>query len=81
MNIKNYFPYEQKKLKKADNNEKINEIQFGNKKIYNVLNELNNLEEKIKEYEKENKEKTASIGIEMKDDEFEEENENEMEIE
>ena len=81
MNIKNYFPYEQKKLRKGDNIEKINEIQFDKREIYNVLNELSNLNEQIKEYEKENMEKAASIGIEMKDDDIDEEdNENETKM-
>ena len=74
MNIKNYFPYEQKKLRKGDNIEKINEIQFDKREIYNVLNELSNLNEQIKEYEKENMEKLASIGIKMRDDDIIEEN-------
>ena len=74
MNIKNYFPYEQEKLRKEDNIEKINEIQFDKREIYNVLNELSNLNEQIKEYEKENMEKLASIGIKMRDDDIIEEN-------
>ena len=62
--------------------EKINEIQFDKRKIYNILNELNNLEEQIKEYEKENMEKAASVGLEMENDDIDEEdNENKMEIE
>ena len=73
-NIFNYFPYEQKKLRKGDNIEKINEIQFDKREIYNVLNELSNLNEQIKEYEKENMEKLASIGIKMRDDDIIEEN-------
>ena len=92
MKIKNYFPYEQKKLRKDNNKEKINEIQFENKEIYNVLSELTQLNEQVKEYEKENKEKGAKIKIEMNDDvskdefmegekEKESEIESEMEIE
>ena len=92
MKIKNYFPYEQKKLRKDNDKEKINEIQFENKEIYNVLRELTKLNEQVKEYEKENKEKGAKIKIEMNDDvskdefmegekEKESEIESEMEIE
>ena len=92
MKIKNYFPYEQKKLRKDNDKEKINEIQFENKEIYNVLSELTQLNEQVKEYEKENKEKGAKIKIEMNDDvskdefmegekEKESEIESEMEIE
>ena len=55
--IKNYFPYEQKKFRKINKDDKINNIQYGNKEIYNALSELSNLEGKIKEYEKENKKK------------------------
>ena len=55
--IKNYFPYEQKKLRKTNKDDKINNIQYRNKEIFNVLSELSNLEGKIKEDEKENKEK------------------------
>ena len=63
--IKNFFSYEQKKLRKSNEHEKINDIQYGNKEIYDVLTELSNLQGRIKEYEKENREKGAKIGIEM----------------
>ena len=95
--IKNFFPYEQKKLRKSNEHEKINDIQYGNKEIYDVLTELSNLQGRIKEYEKENREKGAKIGIEMNsenneieeygenenidDDNEQEEKESEMEIE
>ena len=93
MKIKDFFPYEQKKLRKDNKEEKINEIEFGKKEILNVVDELSDLEEKIKEYEKENKDKGAKISIEMKDsdnenevdeaedDESEDEQKKEMELE
>ena len=80
MKVNNFFPYEQKKLRKKEEDEKINKIQFGKKEIYNVIDELNNLEKQIKEYEKENKDKGSKISIEMKDDD-ENENESKMEVE
>ena len=94
LKINNFFPYEQKKLRKDNDKDKINEIQFENKEIFDVLKELTKLNEQIKEfkeYEKENKEKGAKIKIEMNEDDFdgedieevnekEKESENESEI-
>ena len=74
LKINNYFPYKQKKLRKDNEKEKINEIKIENKEIFDVLKELTKLNEEIKEYEKENKEKNAKIKIEMKEEEFDDEN-------
>ena len=51
MNIKNSFPYEQKKLRRSDDNE-INKINIIEKErnIYNILGEIKVLNEKIKQY-------------------------------
>ena len=51
MNIKNLFPYEQKKLRRNDEDEinKINRIEK-ERNIYNILGEIKVLNEKIKQY-------------------------------
>ena len=76
MNIKNLFPYEQKKLRRSDDNE-INKINIIEKErnIYNILGEIKVLNEKIKKYNDINniKEKDSEIQIEMASD-IEEEN-------
>ena len=73
LKINNFFPYEQKKLRKDNDKEKINAIKFENKEIFDVLSELTKLNEQIKEYEKENKEKGAKIKIEMNEEDFDDE--------
>ena len=67
LKIKNFFPYEQKKLRKNENKEKINEL-FENREIFDMLKELTQLNEQIMIYEKENKDKEAQIGIKMKEE-------------
>ena len=57
----NYFPYEQKKLRRDDTEKE-------NRKIYNILKELTDLNEKLEIYKKENKEKEIEIKINQKDD-------------
>ena len=80
INVENHFPYEPKKLKKEKKHElnKIDEIEESNKEIYDILKDLTDLNERIKEYEKKNKEKSAKISVEMADDEDED---NLMELE
>ena len=77
----NNFPYEQKKLRNGDN--EVNEIKYEDREIFSILKEMTDLNEKIKEYEKENIEKCSQIEIEMKekenkdfDDDIENEDEN-----
>ena len=60
----NLFPYEPKKLKRKDEKNKINELEPENEEIFNILNEITKLNEKIKKYHKNNKEKHSEIGIE-----------------
>ena len=67
LKIKNFFPYEQKKLRKNENKEKINEL-FENREIFDMLKELTQLNEQIIIYEKENKDKEAQIRIKMKEE-------------
>ena len=62
MEVDNYFPYEQKKLRR--NNEDENE----NKNIYNILKKLTELNEK---YKKENNEKETKININQENEENE----------
>ena len=77
MNIKNLFPYEQKKLRRNDEDEinKINRIEK-ERNIYNILGEIKVLNEKIKQYNDTNnlKEKDSEIQVEMASDIEEEEN-------
>ena len=77
MNIKNLFPYEQKKLRRNDEDEinKINRIEK-ERNIYNILGEIKVLNEKIKQYNDTNnlKEKDSEIQVEMASDIKEEEN-------
>ena len=81
MEIKNLFPYEQKKLRRNENDinekNKINEIGNDNS-VYNVLEKVKELNEKIKKLNGNNKlkEKESEIKVEMAS-----ENEEEMEIE
>lgn len=70
LKVKNFFPYEPKKYKR-EYEEKDNEEQ---KDIFYILKKLSNLNEKIKEYKKENKERCSRIGIEAdENNELEEE--------
>ena len=69
--IKNFFPYEQKKFKRELKNKGNNE----EKDIFYILQELTDLNTKIKEYKKENREKGSIIGIEQKENENVEEEE------
>ena len=76
----NNFPYDQKKFRKNGDNDEINEIKYEDRKIFSILEEMTDLNEKIKEYKTENIEKD---GIEMKekenkdfDDDIENEDEN-----
>ena len=59
-----FFPYDQKKLRK-ESEDKINEIKFRDKNIYNILKELTYLNKRLKNYKKQNVEKEAKIGIEL----------------
>ena len=63
MEIDNFFPYEQKKLRR--NNEDENE----NKNIYHILKKLTDLNEKLQKYKKENNEKETKINISQEDEE------------
>ena len=72
--IKNFFPYEQKKFKRELKNKGNNE----EKDIFYILQELTDLNTKIKEYKKENREKGSIIGIEQKENENVEEEEEEI---
>lgn len=72
--VKNFFPYEQKKFKRElKDKETIEE-----KDIFYVLKKLSDLNTKIKEYKKQNKEKGSIIGIEQKESENEDEEEEEI---
>ena len=63
MEVDNFFPYEQKKLRR--NNEDENE----NKNIYHILKKLTDLNEKLQKYKKENNEKETKIDISQEDEE------------
>ena len=63
MEVDNFFPYEQKKLRR--NNEDENE----NKNIYHILKKLTDLNEKLQKYKKENNEKETKINISQEDEE------------
>ena len=69
--VKDFFPNEQKKFKRELKDKEINE----EKNIFYILKKLSDLNEKIKEYKKENKEKGSIIGIEQKEDDIIEEEE------
>ena len=74
MKIKNMFPYEQKKLRRSENDE-INRI-FNiekEKKIFNILDKIKILNEKIKKYNDTYnfKEKDSEIQVEMASDQEE----------
>ena len=69
--VKDFFPNEQKKFKRELKDKEINE----EKNIFYILKKLSDLNEKIKEYKKENKEKGSIIGIEQKEDDIMEEEE------
>ena len=69
--VKDFFPNEQKKFKRELKDKGINE----EKNIFYILKKLSDLNEKIKEYKKENKEKGSIIGIEQKEDDIMEEEE------
>ena len=51
-------------MKRKDEKNKINELEPENEEIFNILNEITKLNEKIKKYHKNNKEKHSEIGIE-----------------
>ena len=72
--VKNFFPYEQKKFKRELKDKGTNE----EKDIFYVLKKLSDLNTKIKEYKKQNKEKGSIIGIEQKEGENEDEEEEEI---
>ena len=63
MEVDNFFSYEQKKLRR--NNEDENE----NKNIYHILKKLTDLNEKLQKYKKENNEKETKIDISQEDEE------------
>ena len=72
LEIDNYFPYEQKNLRRTKEEDE------NNKDIYNNLKKLSDLNEKLKEYKLQNSEKETKINIKQEEDEEEEEeNENE----
>ena len=62
MEVDNYFPYEQKKLRR--NNDDENE----NKNIYRILKQLTELNEKLEKYKTENKEKETKIDISLENE-------------
>ena len=62
MEVDNYFPYEQKKLRR--NNDDENE----NKNIYRILKQLTELNEKLEKYKTENKEKETEIDISLENE-------------
>ena len=66
MEIDNYFPYEQKKLRRNNKDED------ENKNIYNILKKLTELNEKLEKYKKENNEKETKIDINQENEENEE---------
>ena len=74
MKIKNLFPYEQKKLRRDENeiNEinKINEIKH-ERKVENVLDNIKDLNQKIKKIQNKIKEKESEIKVEMASDDEE----------
>ena len=74
MKIKNLFPYEQKKLRRDENeiNEinKINEIKH-ERKVENVLDNIKDLNQKIKKIHNKIKEKESEIKVEMASDDEE----------
>lgn len=78
--VKDFFPHEQRKFKRELKDKEIN----GEKDIFYILQKLSDLNSKIKEYKKENKEKGSIIGIEQNDngnvEEEEEEINEEMDI-
>ena len=61
--VNNFFPYEQKNLRRGIGEEK------DNKDIYNILKKLTDLNEKLKCYQKENDEKETKININQDDNE------------
>ena len=61
--VNNFFPYEQKNLRRGIGEEK------DNKDIYNILKKLTDLNEKLKYYQKENDEKETKININQDDNE------------
>ena len=66
MEVDNYFPYEQKKLRRNNKDED------ENKNIYNILKKLTELNEKLEKYKKENNEKETKIDINQENEENEE---------
>ena len=60
----NLFPYELKKLKRQNENNKINELEPENNEIFDILNKITKLNEDIKKYKIKNKEKYSEISIE-----------------
>ena len=68
MKVKNLFPYEQKKLRRDENEmkekNKINELNQ-DRNVLNALGNINDLNQKIKKINKEMKEKESEIKVEM----------------
>ena len=81
--VNNFFPYEPKNKKNDDNNEDIN---AGSRDIFNILNQISNLNSKIRNYSKRNKERGSKIRIEEENEDSNEDNndkesQNNMDIE
>ena len=72
--VKNLFPYEQKKLRRDENEvkdiNKINEIKH-ERKVLNILDNIKDLNQKIKKIHSKTNEKESEIKIEMASDDEE----------